>query len=456
MSASYLNEIEKGKKYPKAEKIYALANALELEYDDLVSLKLKQDLAPLGDLLNSRFFDQVPFELFGMEGSQIIELLAKSPAQASAFLGAFMEVARHYNISEKEFHAAALRSYQEIANNYFPEIEKKAAAFLQKHTLNPQANDFLQTLEALLLSEYGYTIDRKALQENSLLHGVKSFYTASSTTLYLEASLSDNQQLFLIAKELGFNILGLDKAHRVNTIGGRIDISSFDQLLINFQASYFAGAILLPEKAMVVEIGNWLNIPTWDAHFLVDLSKRWNATPETLFHRFTNLLPQHYGLDTLFFLKFNQSGAQAPVLERELHLNKKHLPHANNLGAHYCGRWVALQVLRKLTGGKKTGLDTQVQFSNYPGGEKYLVVAMGRSLASGEQRATSACLGISVNNKSKRKIAWIQDPQIQTREVNVLCENCGIENCEERSAAPSILQGKQQRAEIRKALHALE
>ena len=40
LSKSYLNEIEKRKKYPKRDKIVLLSEALETTYDQLVSLKL--------------------------------------------------------------------------------------------------------------------------------------------------------------------------------------------------------------------------------------------------------------------------------------------------------------------------------------------------------------------------------------------------------------------------------
>ncbi len=45
ISNSYLNEIEKGEKYPKTDKINALAAALQVKYDDLVSLKLPKEFA---------------------------------------------------------------------------------------------------------------------------------------------------------------------------------------------------------------------------------------------------------------------------------------------------------------------------------------------------------------------------------------------------------------------------
>ena len=44
LSASYLNEIEKGKKYPKSEKILLIYEALKEKFEDLITLQLKKDL----------------------------------------------------------------------------------------------------------------------------------------------------------------------------------------------------------------------------------------------------------------------------------------------------------------------------------------------------------------------------------------------------------------------------
>ena len=52
ISVSYLNEIENGKKYPKTDKINELSKALNTSYDQLVSLKLNKNLAPVGQFLN--------------------------------------------------------------------------------------------------------------------------------------------------------------------------------------------------------------------------------------------------------------------------------------------------------------------------------------------------------------------------------------------------------------------
>src|SRR5260370_1549966 len=53
LSTSYLAEIEHGKKYPKAEKIARMAEALGRNYDDLVSIRLDEELSPLSDFLGS-------------------------------------------------------------------------------------------------------------------------------------------------------------------------------------------------------------------------------------------------------------------------------------------------------------------------------------------------------------------------------------------------------------------
>ena len=67
LSVSYLSELEQGKKYPKPDKLLRLAAALESSYDDLVSLKVGEELGPVKQAVDSRFLSEFPFELFGLE-----------------------------------------------------------------------------------------------------------------------------------------------------------------------------------------------------------------------------------------------------------------------------------------------------------------------------------------------------------------------------------------------------
>ena len=61
ISVSYLSEIEKGKKYPKPERLLALADALDVPFDELVSLKVAEELGPLKAALASPFMREFPF-----------------------------------------------------------------------------------------------------------------------------------------------------------------------------------------------------------------------------------------------------------------------------------------------------------------------------------------------------------------------------------------------------------
>src|SRR5690606_2673280 len=65
LSPSYITEIEKGRKYPKADKIMRLAEALGYAYDELVSLRLEPPLSFLETPLTSQLLQDFPLELFG-------------------------------------------------------------------------------------------------------------------------------------------------------------------------------------------------------------------------------------------------------------------------------------------------------------------------------------------------------------------------------------------------------
>jgi len=59
LSKSYLNEIEKGKKYPKPDKIVILSEKFDIPYDQIVSLKLDKNLAPIGKILRSKILKEI-------------------------------------------------------------------------------------------------------------------------------------------------------------------------------------------------------------------------------------------------------------------------------------------------------------------------------------------------------------------------------------------------------------
>ena len=72
VSISYLNEMEKGKKYPKTDKIISISEALEVDYDQLISLQLGKKLAPVSELIRSNMLNELPLEFFGIEPADIL------------------------------------------------------------------------------------------------------------------------------------------------------------------------------------------------------------------------------------------------------------------------------------------------------------------------------------------------------------------------------------------------
>ena len=88
LSPSYVTEIEKGRKYPRTDKIVKMADALEREYDDLVSIKLPPSFSYLESTLSSSVVQRFPFEEFGFEAGDLVNLLTRKPDKASALLHA--------------------------------------------------------------------------------------------------------------------------------------------------------------------------------------------------------------------------------------------------------------------------------------------------------------------------------------------------------------------------------
>ncbi len=99
LSPSYVTEIEKGKKYPRPNKIRKMAEVLGKEYDELVSIKLDSSLNYLEQALASPLMQRFPFDEFGLEASDLVSLLTRAPDKASALLHAALEMGRQYDDS---------------------------------------------------------------------------------------------------------------------------------------------------------------------------------------------------------------------------------------------------------------------------------------------------------------------------------------------------------------------
>ena len=135
--------MKKGKVPQIRYRFLPLAAALGVEYDTLVSLKLSKRLEePITQLSTSNVLSELPLDLFGIDRSTLLEMLSDAPTKVSAFIGTLIEIARNYNMSVEQFYLSALRTYQEMNDNSFEEIEQAAEAYLaQKEITNERIPD---------------------------------------------------------------------------------------------------------------------------------------------------------------------------------------------------------------------------------------------------------------------------------------------------------------------------
>ncbi|MEM9836651.1 MAG: helix-turn-helix transcriptional regulator, partial [Bacteroidota bacterium] len=84
LSTSYLHDIEKGTKYPKIDKITALAKAFGVDYNELVSTTASKKIQPIIDLLHSDFLKVFPLEMFGLDIYRLFEMFSNTPEKVNA------------------------------------------------------------------------------------------------------------------------------------------------------------------------------------------------------------------------------------------------------------------------------------------------------------------------------------------------------------------------------------
>ncbi|TGD58060.1 helix-turn-helix domain-containing protein [Flavobacterium humi] len=440
LSKSYLNEIEKGKKYPKRDKIIILAEAMDVTYDQMVSLKLDKNLAPIGEILQSRILKEIPLEIFGIKESNLIDIIAEAPLKVNAFISTLFEIAKHYNLTRESFFLAALRSYQEAHNNYFEDLELQVEKFAKAYSIDLTKKLKLEDLEEILTEEYGYTINNEELTTHKELIYLRSVFVPKSKTLLVSKDADISQRMFIYAKEIAYNYLEISE--RLYTFSW-IKFESFDQVLNNFFASYFAGALLIPRKELVKELKVIFERKSFEAANFTALIARFTDSPETFYQRLTNILPKDFNLKNIFFLRFNYKPERNDFqLTKELHITNLLEPHGNENNEHYCRRWISIKTLQEIPFSKESHLfDSQISSYNHTDNEYFVISSATKDpFRSGYYR--SIALGIMISPHSQSKIQFLNSPDIKKRRVGVTCESCAIADCAERAVPPKKLERK--------------
>jgi hypothetical protein len=442
LSPSYLNEIENGKKYPKVDKILQIAQALDVPFDELVSAKLGAEFEGLEGFLDSPIIQALPLKFIGLSPRDVIMLITRAPQEVSALLNTLAEIARDYDMHVEHFFHAMLRSYQQTHNNYFEDIETAAAEFRAAHRWKPGTPVTLDQVAGALRDEMGVTIDEERLERYPELAGFRSVWRAGPPEqLLLNGRLSDRQKVFQIAREIGYRELKL-KARGITS--SRAEVESFEQVLNDFKASYYAGALMIDQEALVRDLTALFGKERWDGSRFLVIMQHYGVTPEMFLYRLTQVLPKRFGLRQQHFLRVTHDAATHGYhVTKELNMSGFLIPTGLGQHEHYCRRWVAVSLLRQMEEQRKRGTlkgpaiaAQRSRFIN--SNEEYFRFALARPLALSQGSSTCVTLGWPLDDTFKRTVRFWDDPAVPRVDVNITCERCGLSAaaCSDRAAPP--------------------
>jgi Zn-dependent peptidase ImmA (M78 family) len=336
-----------------------------------------------------------------------------------------------------------LRSFQEIHDNYFPELEEAAAEFAREAGLSTGEGVTLGQLRAILEERFSYKIDETMLAANQDLAGYRSvFIQKERPYLLINNLLRPNQIKFLLAREVGYQVLGIKERSQMSSPDR---VVSFRQVHNDFQASYFGGSLLIPKQAVLADIEGLFNAESWQPQLLLDMLLRYDITPEMLLYRFSELIPQFFGLK-LHFLRVHRLGDRYKLVKR-LNMNQLPIPSGLALYEHYCRRWLTARLLAEMDA--QGGVDAfrkrplvGVQMSEFLNrGERFLCIGFARPLVLSPDVAGSVIVGFREEPNMADVIRFVDDPAVPAVVINETCERCPLtaEECKVRAAEPTVL-----------------
>lgn len=110
--------------------------------------------------------------------------------------------------------------------------------FTKENKLQTGKNLKSDILEKILGEKFGYMIQSEDFEKYGTLDNLRSLFIPEKKLLLLNQKLEKDQKTFILAKEIGFNVLELK--NRPNTYSW-LDFGSFEEILNNFMH------LILPE-----------------------------------------------------------------------------------------------------------------------------------------------------------------------------------------------------------------
>ncbi|MEM1116515.1 MAG: helix-turn-helix domain-containing protein [Bacteroidota bacterium] len=467
LSVSYLSEIEQGKKYPKPDKLIDLAHALGVPYDDLVSLRVDKGLGAVKDAIESPLLQSFPFKLFGLDPKAVVGMLSGATDKADALVRALTDLTRAYDARVEDVLQAAMRAYQQVHANHLPDLE--ALADRLRLDVAPDGPLDAAALRAALESR-GVTVETGRLGADPDLATFRSVLTdGDPPTLHVNSTLAEHQRAFVYARELAF--VDLAPEHRPRT-SPWTRVERFEEVFSYFEASYVAGAMLLPAAEVDAALAELAAETDWAPGLLTGMLERFRATPEMVLHRLTQRIPEALGLSELYFLRFHHDTATDRVtLTKSFNLSPVPVPHGIAADEHWCRRWPGLRALADLDraqaraagrGGPDPPPTVVAQRQRFAhgtaaqaDGEEFFTIAMARPLALRPGVNSAVSLGLLLSPPTKQRVRVWDAPALDRVEVSLTCERCPVDGCRVRAAPARVLARREARDRKERAVAAL-
>jgi hypothetical protein len=238
-------------------------------------------------------------------------------------------------------------------------------------------------------------------------------------------------------------------------------VDSFEQVLNDFKASYFAGALLMSFDQVFRDLQDLFSLARWQPGRFSALLEKYEVTPEIFLYRLTEVLPVQFGV-RIHFLRFNQENGRSRLV-KHLNMSEVLIPGGTGVNEHYCARWLAVRVLqrleREIAGGHSTDEPlVDAQLSRFIDTDaRFLCIAMARRLALKPDTSSSVSIGFRWDDALERVVKFASDPAIVSLDIDGTCERCRLspEDCGDRSAPPHLLELQRSRKQIEQDIASL-
>lgn len=279
--APYLSQVENGKREPRLSTVDALAGALRVSVADLLNEEAPDHRAEL-EIKWSRAQEDPLLARLGLPlvkpsrslNDQALEALVgmyEALKRQTAARAATPEEARQAN--------TRLRELARSRNNYFGEIEHAAGEAIDAISYDG-AGALSQRNLLDLAATFGFDVE----QVQDIPSAVRSVADLKHGIIYIPQrdELRTRRARSVILQTIGHHALG----HREPATFGEF-------LQQRVESSYFAAAVLVPERAAVpfLRVAKELRDISVE-----DIKERYYVSYEMAAHRFTNLATEHLGL----------------------------------------------------------------------------------------------------------------------------------------------------------------